>query len=132
MAAKGVKPAACAGFSLGEYPALAVSGVLSVADTLRVVAHRGKIMQEVADKIAAEALSSASATASPAASAGMAAVLGLSPEAVDAAIRESVITSYSIHYTKLYDRFAPAALNNASAASRAAAVPETTVCAGPL
>ncbi len=91
LAAKGVKPAACAGFSLGEYPALAVSGVLSVADTLRVVAHRGKIMQEVADKIAAEALSSASATASPAASAGMAAVLGLSPEAVDAAIRESRI-----------------------------------------
>ncbi len=103
LAAKGVKPSACAGFSLGEYPALAVSGVLSVADTLRLVAQRGKIMQEVADKIASEARSSASAElqaeGAVAPSAGMSAVLGLSPEAVDAAIRDSRIAGlYAANY----------------------------------
>ncbi len=76
---KGLTPSACAGFSLGEYPALATSGVLSETDTIRLVIARGKAMQAVADEIAA-----AGGDAAP----GMAAVLGLSPEAVDAVIAE--------------------------------------------
>ncbi len=88
LAAKGVKPEACAGFSLGEYPALAVAGVLSESDAIRIAIRRGKIMQEVADKIAAEAGASGDG---PAPSAGMAAVLGLSPEAVDGAIKNANI-----------------------------------------
>lgn len=84
LKAKGVVPAACAGFSLGEYPALAVAGVMSEADAIRLVIERGRIMQEVADEICA---------ANPSAPAGMAAVLGLSPEAVDAVITSMISVS---------------------------------------
>lgn len=70
---KGIEPSACAGFSLGEFPALCVSGVLSFADTVRVVKQRGEIMQRVCDSIAAR-----SAGRAP----GMAAVIGLPPETV--------------------------------------------------
>lgn len=88
LALKGIKPSACAGFSLGEYPALAVSGVLSEKDALRLVIERGKIMQETADKLA-------SGSSAP----GMSAVLGLSPEAVDAAIKASGIAGlYGANY----------------------------------
>ncbi|GMO13275.1 MAG: ACP S-malonyltransferase [Treponemataceae bacterium] len=68
-----IRPAATAGFSLGEFPALCVSGVLSFADTIKVVKRRGEVMQEVCDKIAEK-----SAGRAP----GMAAVLGLPPEKV--------------------------------------------------
>ena len=70
---KGITPAACAGFSLGEFPALCTSGVLSFEDTIRVVKRRGEIMQAVCDGIAAR-----SAGRAP----GMAAVIGLAPEKV--------------------------------------------------
>lgn len=72
LQARQVKPSACAGFSLGEYPALAVAGVISEADALRLTLERGRIMQDVASRIQ---------------NAGMAAVLGLSPDAVDSVIK---------------------------------------------
>lgn len=44
------QPVFMAGHSLGEYTALAVSGVLDVADTARLVQMRGELMQEACDK----------------------------------------------------------------------------------
>ncbi|HPS43315.1 MAG TPA: ACP S-malonyltransferase [Treponemataceae bacterium] len=95
LKAKGLTPSACAGFSLGEYPALAVSGVITESDAIRLTIERGRIMQEVADALTAEAIlaakkASGGAELDDAALAsscpGMAAVLGLSPEKVDEAI----------------------------------------------
>lgn len=43
---KGVKPDVTAGLSLGEYGALAASGVMSVEDVFKVVRQRGIYMQE--------------------------------------------------------------------------------------
>ncbi|MDR3341174.1 MAG: ACP S-malonyltransferase [Treponema sp.] len=76
---QGVRPAGCAGFSLGEYAALAMAGVISVEDCFRLVKARGAAMQAAADRIKAE---------SGAAAPGMAAVIGLAPERVEALIAE--------------------------------------------
>lgn len=73
LKAKGIEPALCAGFSLGEFPAMCLSGVLSFEDTIRIVKLRGEIMQKVCDDIAAR-----SAGNPP----GMAAVMGLAPDQV--------------------------------------------------
>lgn len=70
---QGCKPSVCAGFSLGEYPALAVSGVLTVEDTIKITVERGKIMQKACEEIAKNC------SVPP----GMMAVIGLSPEEVD-------------------------------------------------
>lgn len=75
LESRGIHPSACAGFSLGEYPALAVAGVISDADAISLTIERGRIMQSIADKIAA----SCSESGAP----GMAAVLGLASERVD-------------------------------------------------
>jgi [acyl-carrier-protein] S-malonyltransferase len=69
---RGVVPAAAAGHSLGEYAALAVSGVISREDCFRLVKERGRLMHE----------------AKAPAGAGMSAVLGLPPEKVEALIAE--------------------------------------------
>lgn len=69
----GILPSAAMGFSLGEFPALCVSGVLSFEDCVKVVQMRGKIMQEVCEKIARENEGHAP---------GMSAVIGLAPEKV--------------------------------------------------
>jgi [acyl-carrier-protein] S-malonyltransferase len=92
LSARGITPGACAGFSLGEYPALVASGVVGEEDAIRVVIARGKIMQFVADELSSSA-DELGAGAEPAATStlpGMAAVLGLSPDAVDAVIASMI------------------------------------------
>ena len=44
------RPAVMAGHSLGEYTALAVSGVLDVSQTARLVQERGRLMQEACEQ----------------------------------------------------------------------------------
>jgi [acyl-carrier-protein] S-malonyltransferase len=66
----GIEPAAAAGHSVGEYAALAASGAVGGPQVIKAVVERGKAM--------AEAL--------PAGTSSMAAVLGLSSEAIEAAL----------------------------------------------
>ncbi|MDR0709351.1 MAG: acyltransferase domain-containing protein, partial [Spirochaetaceae bacterium] len=42
---RGIKPAACAGFSLGEYAALVTAGIVTAEDCFRLVKVRGQAMQ---------------------------------------------------------------------------------------
>jgi len=79
LAEKGITPSACAGFSLGEYAALATAGVISEEDCLSLVTHRGNAMQAAIDRIQGGDEANAP---------GMAAVVGLSPENVEALIAE--------------------------------------------
>ena len=72
LADRGFRPAACAGFSLGEYAAMVTAGILNPEDCFRLVKVRGEAMQAAADRIAGKA-----AGETP----GMAAVIGLAPAA---------------------------------------------------
>ncbi len=65
----GVTFSACAGFSLGEYTALAASGIVSLEDGIQIVRKRGQVMQAAADSM----------------DSGMAAILGLEDSAVEQA-----------------------------------------------
>ena len=73
LKSKGIESDVCAGFSLGEFPALYDSGVLSFEDTIKLVTQRGKIMQKVCDELTEQS------NGNPP---GMVAVLGLNPEQV--------------------------------------------------
>jgi [acyl-carrier-protein] S-malonyltransferase len=42
----GIKPDVCAGLSLGEYPAMIASGVMTFEEGIKVVHQRGKLMQD--------------------------------------------------------------------------------------
>jgi [acyl-carrier-protein] S-malonyltransferase len=77
---RGIAPAGCAGFSLGEYPALACAGVLSISDCFRLTEKRGRAMQATIDRIAGNG---ASADSGESGAPGMAAVLGLAPDTVE-------------------------------------------------
>ena len=67
------KPAAVAGHSLGEYTSMVVSGVVDLADGIRLVRERGRLMQE------ASALHPGS----------MAAIIGLDEETVEEICHET-------------------------------------------
>lgn len=69
----GIFPSAVAGHSLGEYSALVACGVLDFADALKLVRVRGELMER----------------ACPRGTGGMAAVLGLGPEQVQALCEEA-------------------------------------------
>lgn len=73
LAAGGAQPALMAGHSLGEYSALVSAGALSLADGVKLVAERGRLMQE----------------AVPAGTGAMAAILGLDDDAVRAACAQA-------------------------------------------
>ena len=67
---RGVEPAAAAGHSVGEYAALAAGGAVDAPRVIKAVVERGRAMAEAA----------------PAGTSSMAAVLGLAPDAVEAAL----------------------------------------------
>jgi [acyl-carrier-protein] S-malonyltransferase len=73
LEANEILPDACAGHSLGEYSALVAAGKLPFEEALALVAERGKLMAE----------------ADPDGRGGMAAVMGLSPEQVEALIAKA-------------------------------------------
>lgn len=76
----GIEPAAVAGHSLGEYSALVAAGVLRFEDALRLVRRRGELMASVNAR-------------TPGA---MAAVMGLSPAAVDAVCQQVAAATGSV------------------------------------
>ncbi|MVW77053.1 ACP S-malonyltransferase [Pseudomonas xionganensis] len=73
LAEGGAQPAFVAGHSLGEYSALVAAGSLSLAAAVKLVEHRGQLMQQ----------------AVPAGQGGMAAILGLEDADVLAACAEA-------------------------------------------
>jgi [acyl-carrier-protein] S-malonyltransferase len=79
---RGIEPVASAGHSLGEYTALMISGVISPEDCLKLVSARGKAMQETVENITKR--NGGGAETAP----GMAAVIGLAPEQVEALVNE--------------------------------------------
>ncbi len=78
LIARGVESDGTAGFSLGEYGALVDAGVLEEQACLKLVAERGRIMEEVSRSLDA-----------PGGSPGMAAVLGIDAAAIETALREA-------------------------------------------
>jgi len=78
----GWKPKACAGFSLGEYPAMTRAGVLSDEDCFRLIKARGEAMQRSADRLRESAGGDASAAP------GMTAIIGLSPGKVESVVEQ--------------------------------------------
>jgi len=88
LSEKGYSPAACAGFSLGEYAALVCAGVISAEDCFRLVKARGIAMQQSADRLRRAAEQTQMPGGDASAAPGMSAVIGLSPEQVESLIAE--------------------------------------------
>jgi [acyl-carrier-protein] S-malonyltransferase len=76
----GVRPFVMAGHSLGEYSALHAAGAISFGDALKLVHARGRHQQE----------------AVPAGAGSMAAVMGISREAIEAICREITATTAGV------------------------------------
>src|SRR5919108_6382644 len=72
-AERGLKPALAAGHSLGEYSALVVAGALRLRDAVGIVRKRGEFMQ----------------AAVPVGTGAMAAIMGLTLDAVEAVVRDA-------------------------------------------
>lgn len=70
----GIQPSGFAGFSVGEWPALAEAGVISFFDMFRLVSERGRLMDEAGKRSGGSTMS---------------AVLFLSPEKIEQTIAES-------------------------------------------
>jgi [acyl-carrier-protein] S-malonyltransferase len=70
----GILPKACAGFSVGEWPALAEAGIVSHADMLRLVGERGRLMDEAGRRSGGSTMS---------------AVLFLPPETIEKTIAQA-------------------------------------------
>jgi [acyl-carrier-protein] S-malonyltransferase len=79
---KGIKPAAVAGHSLGEYAAVAISGSMDVEDALKLVGARADLMSRAAREHPG----------------GMWAVIGLESQAVD-----NVLTHFSAYTVANYN-----------------------------
>ena len=77
---RNLEPKACAGFSLGEYPAMSCAGVISAEDCFRLIKARGEAMQQAVDNI--REAGGGDDSAAP----GMSAVLGLEAEKTEALI----------------------------------------------
>ena len=86
LKSRGIIPSACAGFSLGEFPALHQAGVLNRGDLLRVVDKRGEILERVSR-----------AKDGPEGPVGMSAVLGLEIDEVRDAITGVADVYIAIH-----------------------------------
>ena len=71
---KGIFPSAAAGFSLGEYAAMKIAGVINTEECFSLVKERGKLMQEASDSMAGDG------------EGGMAAVIGLEAKQVEALV----------------------------------------------
>jgi [acyl-carrier-protein] S-malonyltransferase len=82
---RGILPRGVAGFSLGEYAALVSAGVIDAETCFRLVKLRGEAMQAAAERLYGDAAGDTPGTAQPP---GMAAVVGLPPERVEALIAE--------------------------------------------
>lgn len=72
-----VQPSGCAGFSVGEYPALAEAGIISPADMFHLVSERGRFMEESGRRSGAST---------------MTAVLFMSPEKIQQTLGDAGLT----------------------------------------
>ena len=88
LAERGVAAHGYAGFSVGEYAALAAAGVIADEDLFRIVQARGELMER--------ASRGADTAGGPA---GMAAVVGLAPEALTAALEDAGEGVYAANFS---------------------------------
>ncbi len=73
---RGVRAEGTAGFSLGEWAALAEAGVVTFQEMIRLVAERGRLMDEAGRRSGGSSMS---------------AVLGLQPDAIEAALKAACV-----------------------------------------